>query len=209
MVFSPLEVSTIDLKIIRITDEPIGQWSDDLLVPQGEIGEIVVQGEVVTRSYFQRETSTKLAKIHNADGSIRHRMGDVGYLDEQGRVWFCGRKSHRVVLPSGEPMFSCPVEAIFDTHPAVFRSALVGVKNAAGATIPVVCVELESDARGTDTTALFRELAALAARYPHTRHIAHWLVHPAFPVDIRHNAKIGREKLTVWAASQTLHEVRI
>ena len=202
-------VPTIDLKIIRITDDPIEDWSDDLLVPQGEIGEIVVQGEVVTRSYFHRETSTKLAKIRNADGSIRHRMGDVGYLDEQGRVWFCGRKSHRVVLPSGEPMFSCTVEAIFDTHPAVFRSALVGVKNAAGATTPVLCVELEAEAKSTDTTALFRDLAALAARYPHTRHIAHWLVHPAFPVDIRHNAKIGREKLTVWAASQTPHEVRI
>ena len=45
-----------------------------------------------------------------------HRMGDVGYRDSLGRIWFCGRKSHRVITPFGT-MFTIPVEGIFNTHP--------------------------------------------------------------------------------------------
>jgi hypothetical protein len=41
----------------------------------------------------------------------------------------------------------------------------------------------------------------MASNHAHTGRIAHYLCHPAFPVDIRHNAKIGREKLAKWAAS--------
>ena len=83
--------------MIRIDDDPIASWSDDLLVPDGEIGEFVVSGPVVTRAYFNRPESTALAKIAGARGAFYHRMGDVGYRDDQGRLWFCGRKSHRVI----------------------------------------------------------------------------------------------------------------
>jgi hypothetical protein len=47
-----------------------------------------------------------------------------------------------------------------------------------------------------------RELLELGSRYPHTRDIHKILFHPAFPVDIRHNAKIFREKLAVWTAGK-------
>ena len=47
-----------------------------------------------------------------------------------------------------------------------------------------------------------RELLALGAHFEHTRGIQRFLFHPGFPVDIRHNAKIFREKLAVWAANQ-------
>jgi len=47
--------------------------------------------------------------------------------------------------------------------------------------------------------ALFAELRTIGAQYAHTKDIAHFLIHPGFPVDIRHNAKIGREILTLWA----------
>jgi acyl-CoA synthetase (AMP-forming)/AMP-acid ligase II len=196
-------VPTINVQIIGITDDPIERWSDDLVVPTGTVGEMVVQGDVVTHAYFGRDTSTKLAKIRNEDGTIRHRMGDVGYFDADGRLWFCGRKSHRVTLPNGTVMHSVPCEAVFDTHPAVFRSALVAAPAAqGGGTRPVLCVELEPDARGTDRDTLVRELRAIAQKFEHTRPIEDFLIHPAFPVDIRHNAKIGREKLSVWATAQ-------
>ena len=133
-------------------------------------------------------------------------MGDLGYRDARGRLWFCGRKSHRVITRSGT-LFTIPCEAIFNTHPSVFRSALVGVPIADGdckppAREPVICIELEADARDQDQTKLRTELLALAAKFPHTQGIRTVLFHPAFPVDIRHNAKIFREKLAVWAASQ-------
>ena len=53
-------------------------------------------------------------------------MGDVGYLDDAGRFWYCGRKSQRVETTDG-PLFTECVEAVLNTHPAVRRSALVGI----------------------------------------------------------------------------------
>ena len=93
-------------------------------------------GPVVTREYFNRPEATRLAKIADPARSIfYHRMGDVGYRDDQGRLWFCGRKSHRVIL-ADETLFTIPCEAIFNTHPAVCRSALVGVERGAARSCP-------------------------------------------------------------------------
>jgi acyl-coenzyme A synthetase/AMP-(fatty) acid ligase len=127
-------------------------------------------------------------------------MGDLGYLDERGRLWFCGRKAHRVATAQGT-LYTIPCEAVFNTDARVFRSALVGVRRN-GAIEPVLCVELEAAARGGSKEAIAADLRALAARHEHTRGIGTFLFHPAFPVDVRHNAKIFREKLAVWAAGE-------
>jgi olefin beta-lactone synthetase len=190
------------VKIIRISDTPIPAWDKALELQPGEIGEIAVKGQHVTRSYFNLAEATALAKIMDGPGGgFYHRMGDLGYLDAQERIWFCGRKSHRVETSQGT-FFTIPCEAIFNTHPAVFRSALVGVKRGAE-TEPVICVELEPGSRA-NLESLTAELRELAGKYPHTRSIQRFLVHPGFPVDIRHNAKIFREKLAIWASRQRL-----
>jgi acyl-CoA synthetase (AMP-forming)/AMP-acid ligase II len=194
-----LPVAPIQASVIRIHDGPIETWDDSLCVPAGEVGEIVVKGPPVTRSYYGRPQATQLAKIRDAEGDgFSHRMGDLGYLDEQGRLWFCGRMTQRVIAASGTH-FTVPCEAVFNAHPAVYRSALVGAQRG-GATRPVVCVELEKGARPDD--ALTRELLALGAEHEHTREIGTVLYHSGFPVDVRHNAKIGREKLALWATRQ-------
>ena len=191
-------VEGIRLEVIDITDEPVPYWHEDLRVPTGRIGEIVVQGPQVTRRYFNRPEADRLAKIDDPEsGGFFHRMGDLGGLDEQGRVWFCGRKAHRVETAEG-PLFTIPCEAVFNTHPAVFRTALVGVGEK-GSALPVLCVELEKGVK-TDEETVRRELLALGNEHIHTHAITTILFHPAFPVDIRHNAKIFREKLAVWAA---------
>jgi acyl-CoA synthetase (AMP-forming)/AMP-acid ligase II len=200
-VFVGRPVEGMSVRIIRISDEPIPTWLDELLLPAGEIGEIVVDGPVVTKEYFNRAQATSLAKILDRDsGRILHRMGDVGYLDVQGRLWFCGRKSQRVITPSGT-LFTIPCEAVFNQHPQVYRSALVGVaKN--GTTHPVLCVEIERESKDIDLESLKREILMLGAGRTHTQEIQTVLFHSRFPVDIRHNAKIFREKLAVWAARQ-------
>jgi acyl-CoA synthetase (AMP-forming)/AMP-acid ligase II len=190
----------MQIEIIRISDEPIEAWSDDLRVPTGVVGEIAVRGPVVTRMYHNRADSTKLAKIREADGSIRHRMGDLGYFDDQGRLWFCGRKSHRVTTPTGV-LFTDPCEAVFNVHESVRRTALVGVRRGDSCE-PVLCVELEESSKGADRAAVERELLEIGASFDHTRSIRKVLFHDSFPVDVRHNAKIFREKLAVWAAEQ-------
>jgi acyl-CoA synthetase (AMP-forming)/AMP-acid ligase II len=191
-------VAGMKVRIIRISDEPIPEWSDDLLVPDGTIGEIAVSGPVVSCEYFNRPEATKLAKITDRERSLfYHRMGDLGYLDNRGRIWFCGRKSHRVVLPD-ETLFTIPCEAIFNTHPDVFRSALVGVDQG-GEMMPVICVEPVRRLSRGEEERVRRELLDRGAGFVHTRQIRTIMFHPAFPVDIRHNSKIFREKLAVWA----------
>lgn len=192
-------VEGITLRIIRISDVPLPEWTDDLELPPGETGEIVVRGPVVTRGYYNRPQSTALAKIADPAGGFYHRMGDLGYLDEKGRVWFCGRKSQRVTTRE-KTLYTIPCEGVFNSHPAVYRTALVGVPRN-GTTEPVLCVEREKGST-LRPEKLRDELLALGAAHAHTRDIRTILFHPAFPVDIRHNAKIFREKLAAWAARQ-------
>ncbi len=189
----------VTLRVIRITDEPIARWTDDLPLPDGQCGEIVVRGDVVTKQYAGLPAATAAAKISDGD-TIWHRMGDVGYVDEHGRVWFCGRKAHRVVTSRG-PLFTIPCEAVFNEHPDVFRSALVGV-GPAGGQEPVIVVEPERGRypRGRRQAALTDELLALGRANELTSDIRRVLFHRGFPVDVRHNAKINREQLAVWAA---------
>jgi acyl-CoA synthetase (AMP-forming)/AMP-acid ligase II len=191
-------VDSIELAIVPINDEPIPVWDEGQALPSGEIGEIVVKGPQVTTSYFRAPRHDELSKIADRDGTVRHRMGDLGYLDDEGRLWFVGRKSHRLETAAG-PMFTVPCEAVFNTHPDVFRTALVGVERG-GETVPVLCVELERGVRGSQRSRVTAELEEIAAQHEHTRSIRHFLYHPGFPVDVRHNAKIGRAKLAVWAS---------
>lgn len=188
-------VPEVTLRIIRISDAPIPTWDESLVLPPGEVGEICVKGPSVTKAYVNRPHSTAQAKIHDGD-TIWHRMGDLGYQDAEGRIWFYGRKSQRVETRNG-PLYTEPVELIFNQHPAVFRSALVGVNNE-----PVVVVELCPTQTPPDRERLLAELRSLAVAYPMTSGITRFMIHPAFPVDIRHNAKIFREKLAVWAAQR-------
>lgn len=195
-----LPVENIELKIIKITDDVIADWQDDLVLDPNGIGEIAVKGPQVTKAYYARQQATELAKILDADDGFYHRMGDTGYLDEQGRLWFCGRISHRVVTDK-ETLFTIPCEGIFNTHEKIFRTALVGVNNN-GQTIPVICVELEQEFKNENQEIITAELLKIGAQFEQTKNIHHVLYHPAFPVDIRHNAKIGREKLAVWAQKE-------
>ena len=195
-----LPIDNIDLNIINITDNVISDWQDDLILDANVIGEIVVKGPQVTKAYYARRRATKMAKIFDSDGDFYHRMGDTGYLDKQGRLWFCGRMTHRVVTDK-ETLFTIPCEGIFNTHAKVFRTALVSI-NSHGQTMPVICVELEQGIRNVDQKSITTELLNIGAKFEQTKNIHHVLFHPAFPVDIRHNAKIGREKLAVWAQKE-------
>jgi acyl-CoA synthetase (AMP-forming)/AMP-acid ligase II len=205
----------IDWKIIRITDDPIPTIDDAEELPPGEIGELIVRGRVVTTEYVTRTEANALHKIKDGD-TFWHRMGDVGYLVGQASslprhgkpeacptFWFCGRKSHRVITPRGT-LFTIPCEAVFNQHPWVYRSALVGVGKR-GQQRPVVFVEPWPDhcpAAKENWTALRTELQQLAQQHAHTAEIRDFLLMRSLPVDIRHNAKIFREKLAIIAAKK-------
>jgi len=189
----------IDVRIIGITDAPIATMAEANVLSPGVIGEICVRGPVVTRKYFNHADANAAAKI--ADGAtLWHRMGDAGYLDASGRLWFCGRKAHRVHI-GRRVLFTICCEAVFNQHPEVYRTALVGV-GPAGVQTPILCVELEGPAAHVTKKRIECDLRQLGGPHDHTRIIEKFLFHRSFPVDVRHNAKIFREQLTVWAAKQ-------
>ena len=192
-------IEEIQVRIIKITDKPIEKWSDTLMVSNSEIGEITVSGDLVTRQYFENTRADALSKIKDGD-RVWHRMGDIGWMDTKGRIWFCGRKNHRVITENGT-LFTIPCEAIYNNHPGVFRSALVGIGTRSKQK-PVICIELEPGDSGGKKKQLISELFALAKKSALTKNIDTILFKKAFPVDIRHNSKIFREKLAIWAEKQ-------
>ncbi len=197
-------INDIPVRIIRISDEPIPEWSDDLEMEDGEIGEIAVSGALVTRGYYKRPKENLLSKIRDGE-HFWHRMGDVGWKDEKGRFWFCGRKSQRVLPgPDEAPMFTIPCEAVFNRHPKVFRSALVGIGSDRYKR-PVICIELKKGGGFSrwNRGRIRKELLNLASENPHTKKIDTILFHKSFPVDIRHNSKIFREQLALWAEKRS------
>ena len=211
------------VKIIAITDGPIPSLDAAREMPAGEIGEIIVTGPSVTREYDQLPEATKLAKIQtptsrshgSADtpdapghwplaagnsapprGTVWHRMGDAGFLDADGRLWFCGRVAERVETPGGV-LFTEPCEQVFRVHPQVGRCALIGL-GPPGCQEPALVIQ---PAAGVDESTLVRELRNLGRQHAHTAGIRRFYFHSAFPVDVRHNAKIHRLALARWAAT--------
>jgi len=197
-------VSPNEVRIIRIDDAAIAEWDNALQVQPGHVGEITVAGPTATDTYYNRDAATRLAKIRErrADGSERivHRMGDLGWFDADGRLWFCGRKTQRVVT-ADTTLCTEQIEPIFNTHPDVRRTALVGI-GAFGAQQAVLCVELRDGVKQDQRDRVASELRHIANGQVQTAKVEAFLFHPKFPVDIRHNAKIGREKLVVWAAQR-------
>ena len=186
---------SIAVKIIAITDAPIATLTAARELPVGEIGEIIVQGPVVTKTYDALPDATGAAKI--SDGAVTwHRMGDCGYLDPAGRLWFCGRKAERVETATG-PLFTEPCEQVFRAHPRVTRCALIGLGQT-GAQQPALVIETGST-ESADRQSFARELRTLARQHAHTAAITRFYFHPKFPVDVRHNAKIHRLTLAQWA----------
>lgn len=187
------------LRIIAITEDPIPSWSDELALPTGVMGEIVAGGDQVSPEYKDAPEANALAKIADGD-RVLHRMGDLGTLDAQGRLWFCGRKAHRVRCADGTVLGADAVEGVFNEHPSVFRTALVGLGDRDSGQVPVLCVEMEPGSAFGPT--IERELRALAVGTPIEGRIAAFLHHPGFPTDARHNSKIRREDLVAWAAAR-------
>lgn len=199
---------SIDWRVIDIADQPVNTLDEASILPTGEIGELVVRAPQVSPAYRDDEGANAAAKI--SDGAtIWHRMGDVGYFDEQERFWYCGRKAHRVITREGT-LYTIPAEAIVNTRPDVQRSALVGV-GPPGAMTPVMVVETTGPVGrrlqrqgedGAEASRLTAELRELMAQFAATESIHTVLYHRSLPVDVRHNSKINRERLAVWATQE-------
>jgi len=185
----------IEARVIAVADGPIVTWAEARELPRGEIGEIVVRGPVVTKEYDSQGAATALAKIQDG-ASIWHRMGDCGYLDAKGGLWFCGRKAERVQTEAGTLQTEI-CEQVFRTHPRAARCALVGLGRPGGQ-VPALVAETVLQGDGILVAAALRQLALA---HPATAGIRRFYFRSKFPVDVRHNAKIHRLTLARWAAT--------
>ncbi len=183
-------LSGVAVQIIKPSKGPIQTMDRRLCCPVGEIGEIIVKGPSVTRVYDKLPQADAHSKI--TDGKVYwHRMGDMGWLAEDGRLWFCGRKAERVFRSKGPPLYTDCCEAIFNGHPKVFRSALID----AGLGRPAIVIEPEKNAwpKSAKARKIFsEELRELALSNMNTEGIDLFFFSKTFPVDVRHNAKIDR-----------------
>lgn len=186
-----------EVRLIELSDEPIETWAGAREVTPGAPGELCVRGPQVTREYAEDPAATRAAKIRDGD-TLWHRMGDVARLDDDGCLWFLGRKSHRLETAAGLLMPVGP-ENVFNRHPRVRRSALVGV-GPRGAERPVLVVEPEGQLPArAGREALAREVLSSAAGVEACAGIAEVLFQARLPVDVRHNAKLRREEIKAWA----------
>src|SRR5690606_25872469 len=94
-------------------------------VPRGEVGELLVTGDHVQKDYFQDPAAVARNKVTGPDGRVWHRLGDLGRLDERGRIWLVGRVSDAVALPDGRRLYPIAVEAVAREVQGVRQAALV------------------------------------------------------------------------------------
>lgn len=188
-------VPDTEIKIIKTSDIPEVKLRE---VAPGEIGEIAVHGKQVTPGYFEMPEETRKAKI-TVNGKLWHRMGDVGWKDDQGNLWFLGRKGHRVETRS-QVFYPIQMEAIFNQNSKVRRSALIKL-TVNDQVVPALVIE-RHDKKTKLTESFRKELDVLKESEPFTKEIQYFFLHPGFPVDVRHNIKIDRVKLSEWAQEE-------
>lgn len=188
----------ITIKILAVSDIPKEEL---VLLPHGHIGEIAVSGLQVTEQYFDMAEETKKAKIIQ-DNILWHRMGDVGWLDENNNLWFLGRKIHRIETQQ-TTYYSIQMEAIFNQHPKVKRSALIKISEE-NKVVPALVIQ-RHDGQKKMSESFLRELLVLKDSSEFTKDIKYFFLHDSFPVDVRHNIKIDRTKLSLWAQNKLGH----
>ncbi len=190
-------VPGLEIKIIRSSNEILRTMAECEPLAIKEIGEVIVRGPSVSPEYLHRPDANKIGKI--IDGaSFWHRLGDLGYIDEGGYLYYCGRKGHSVYV-DGKAFHSVPLEEIFNTLPKVRRSALVGLR---GGQEPAIVIEPFPQYWPESTEqqqAFISELNELAQQNELTSGIRRFFFNRSFPVDARHNAKIFRDQLSDWA----------
>ncbi len=170
-----------------------GHPTGELTSAPGVTGEIVVAAPHLRDGYDRLWAVDRVARTHSAPDARRHSTGDVGHLDAQGRLWIEGRLPHVVVTADGVVTPVGP-EQLIERVDGVRRAALVGV-GPRGTQVLVAVIEPEARAR----SGLADAALAAAVRATAPRRLAAVLTIATLPTDIRHNSKIDRTALSVWA----------
>lgn len=196
----------IELKVIRIVKGPVELgpegWSD-VELPRGAVGELVVTGDHVGKDYYRNPEAVRENKIKDPDGRVWHRLGDVGYLDDQGRIWLVGRVNN-VVTRGPRAIYPIQAEAVAHQLPFVEKAALVGLEDAElGHRVAFVVVPKEKHPVQWLRKRREWELRIRDHLARHEIPLDAILFTRRLPLDPRHNAKIDYAQLQRRLAART------
>ena len=173
-----------------------GRPTEALTDRTGETGEIWVRADHLRDRYDALWVTDQASAAHPG----WHRTGDVGALDQQGRLWVQGRMVHVISTADG-PVTPVGIEqsvqrdlgertgatggkpgvAVVGVGPAGIQQVVVVLTGTGGPLAPLALTDSARAAAGRDVAAV--------------------LVTKALPVDIRHNSKVDRVAVGQWAAT--------
>ena len=185
---------------VHISIDPLDEQGEPIGKPGEQVG---VLGEIVVRAAHCRHGYDRLwFTQHKASLPIgSHRSGDIGQLDEEGRLWIGGRLGH-VMCSSDGVIAPVAAEQLIESLPEVHAAAVVGV-GPKGVQVVVAVVQMQdagSVARVTPLDLIDRVRASVALPVGTEIDIAAVLVAKQLPVDKRHNSKIDRTAVAQWAS---------
>lgn len=184
----------LQYKFIKIVRGPIEiasdkQWAE-LEVPQGSVGELLVAGEHVCRTYYNNPDAFKGSKIRDHKDIVWHRTGDLGRLDKTGNIWIVGR-IHNVIERDGKYLFPVQAEVVLKRQPFTRLAAYLGVPDdkLGEKTVCVVAPKNNGDIKDkklcTEREAEIRRVMA-KNEIP----VDQVIFHPDIPMDLRHRSKV-------------------
>ncbi|MEV5877293.1 AMP-binding protein [Streptomyces sp. NPDC052101] len=180
------------IAILPLDATDVREFEDSDELPAGGIGEIVVAGPRVSREYARWPQLTARAKLRHRDGSLWHRMGDVGYLDADGMLWFLCRRKHLIHTSHGL-VYPDQQEFTYNQRLGLTQCALIAVPDDG---LFLVVPADEQRAAPAD------QVHAIALHLGWS--LAHPVAYPGrLPVDHRHSTKIDRPALAAWLTGTT------
>ena len=197
------EAGEIDLRILSYSESDdfhdIPPVKNQGPISKLSIGEISVNGPVVYSSLIGQDEGlfggANSWATRKKDGTRWHRTGDLGYRDQEGRIWIVGRKSHSVKLHNGLFLHTKPVEEFFNSRLGIRTAIVQGLDNQK----PILIVEKSVINWPEMRTSLKNELSDFSESFGEKLNLEFIHYGKSFPVDSGHEAKIEREKLNHWA----------
>ncbi len=194
LVGSPLPGTRVLLSPLDAAGRATGALTD---APGGPTGEVVVRSPLMKDHYDQLWDVQRESRRDTPDEPGWHRTGDVGHLDDAGRLWVEGRLAHVVTTAAG-PLTPVGPEQRVQELPGVARAALVGV-GPVGTQQPVVVLEAAAGSGTAPGTAPVDLVDAVRAAAPTPVPVAAVLVVAELPTDVRHRSKVDRTRVAAWA----------
>lgn len=108
----------------------------------GDVGEICVHSKAFMQGYLNDESETNTALQVHKDGHVWLHTGDLGYMDEDGFVFYKGRLK-RMIVSSGYNVYPSHVEEVIESHPAVLQCTVVGVPHPYKQEVPKAFIVLK------------------------------------------------------------------